>query len=98
MADKFVYTDEGLEPEPGVPLPPPRAKSRPYRVQWDRFEVGDSVFLAGYRQGRMRNDENGKPMVVLNMSYIRRAAPNFRFTARSVEQNGMPGLRVWRVE
>lgn len=98
MSQAITNPSDALPPEKGVPLPPRRGGGQPYGVLWGRFEVGDSVFLAGYRQGRGKSDQGDAKMSNLNLSYIRRAAPLAKFTARMTTKDGVPGVRVWRVE
>lgn len=68
-----------------------------YGVDWRTLEIGDSVFLPGYRQGQpvegMRN---------LNITAIKSAVKEYGFVARAAtkdDENGVPvpGVRVWRI-
>lgn len=81
-----------------IPLPTIN-KSLNFKKQW-RFpvltmEVGDSFFAPGYVQRasqRMFGSEK-----TLNTSGWRKAVPGSKWTTRLVVENGVRGVRVWRV-
>lgn len=71
--------------EKGVPMPSVGIKHR-----WDdvkRMEVGDSFFIADTTTTRMGS----------TLTNIKKKT-GFRFAARTVAEDGVAGVRVWRVE
>lgn len=74
-----------IDIDKGVPMP--ETRGRPVRYPFESMEVGDSFFCSGgtMRTTRTRTSEAS-----------RRLAPK-RFSARAVEENGVKGIRVWRV-
>lgn len=67
----------------GVPVPPSNVSRRKY--PFDAMEVGDSFFVAG-RQHKVYGAINWHTK-----------HSNKRFTTRKVVENGVAGIRVWRV-
>lgn len=69
----------------GVPIPPHgNAGSKKYPIL--SMEVGDSFFAPGK-----------KPTANMAMSKARKTL-GYRFSQRAVVENGVAGVRVWRVE
>ncbi len=67
--------------EKGVPLPKTRSKYR-----FAEMAVDDSIFVP---------DGTGRT-ISGSISYAGRCT-GWKFTARTVEENGISGVRVWRV-
>lgn len=73
-----------LKIEQGIPIPEAYNKrGSGLTVTCDKMEVGESVFTT-------------KPQSSV-YSHFRHLRPK-KFTARAVEENGVKGVRVWRVE
>lgn len=70
--------------EKGVPIPAPSRREYVSKYPWRRLEVGDSFFAA---------DKLISSMGIDNM----RKKSGFNFTARTVTENGVKGVRVWRI-
>jgi hypothetical protein len=68
----------------GVPLPPTKHGTKKY--PFGEMEVGDSVFFAG----------NTSDKISSAYAYYQRNGK--RFANRTVIENGLSGVRVWRVE
>ena len=58
-----------------------------YRYKWDEMGIGDSFFVPGISIQSLSSAAN-------------RAAARFemRFTCRTVTEDGIEGVRVWRTE
>lgn len=70
-----------------IPLPPSR--SRLDGSTWALFKVGDSSFFPGGDQRELSSRAG---------SYGRQCHPQRKFATRSVTENGVKGIRVWRIE
>lgn len=68
-----------------VPMPSP-AKPPP-KYPWRSMAVGDSFFIAGLTVAKLAS-----------LAAWGRKATGYRFTCRTVTENGVAGVRVWRVE
>lgn len=70
-------------------LPVPEVKTgRPPKYPFNTMQAGDSVFIEG---ATTKSKE-----YVAAMAYNRRS--DKQFCARTVEENGVKGLRIWRTE
>jgi hypothetical protein len=83
--------------EKGVPIPDGRytnggREKYPFR----RMEIGDSFFVSD--EGRMSGQWLRAKLYTYAASVRKRGVPDLRITARVVEENGVSGVRVWRVE
>ena len=67
-----------------VPLPSKRAQAQVY--PFDKMEIGDSFFVDLETGRTVRN----------RASLMTRS--DFRLTCRTVTENGIRGVRVWRIE
>ena len=73
-----------IEIDSGIPMPASvRKGSGPRKYPWTDMEVGDSIFVA---------KDKGQ-----FSSLARKACPDAKFSQRSVVENDIPGMRVWRV-
>lgn len=87
MAKPALKTVEtaGITVDKGVPLPRPRASQSKY--PWDEMAVGDSFFVP-----------HGDPTVIAGCASHQKRRGTGRFTTRSLVENGVAGVRVWRME
>jgi len=74
--------------EKNIPLPP---NKRAQKWPWHQMDVGDSFFAPGY----CTNPKKGK---LLSIQIGKKLVPNSFWVKRSAEENGIAGVRVWRVE
>lgn len=74
----------GVTIEKGVPLPAPAGARNKY--PWRTMEVGDSFFVANISTGGFGGTLAGAA-----------ARSGHRFTQRTVTENGVRGVRVWRI-
>ena len=77
----------------GVPLPG-RSSVRGSRWPWRGMKPGDSFFAAGYVQAPTQRV--GKEPV-MNTSSPRQMCPGTTWATRLVTEDGVRGVRVWRV-
>ncbi len=75
--------------EKGVPLPPAGGGRNGGQSMFANMTVGDSMFLVGRKADRVLNTAS---------TYGHRHSPRWRFSVRTVVENGLAGVRVWRVE
>lgn len=81
-------TDVEIKIEKGVPIPPPRAPNLLARHLLSEMEIGDSIFIPG----------RGVSSASAGMNlFARRHAPNRKHVCRTVTENGVKGIRVWRI-
>lgn len=67
-----------------IPLPPIRRKNK---YPWGNMNVGDSVFVPG------------KEVRILRPTYSTWGSRHGkRFVGQNLEENGVKGIRVWRIE
>jgi hypothetical protein len=70
--------------ESGIPIPPLKFRAgAPEKYPFRHMQIHDSFFIA------RRTPINTKPWV---------EKTGFRFETRSVTENGLKGIRCWRVE
>jgi hypothetical protein len=67
-----------------VPLPRPRPHNSVY--PWQQMDVGDSFFAPCEKRGAVQSA----------LSYAGKRN-GFKFATRTVTENGVTGVRVWRV-
>lgn len=74
----------------GVPMPNRRGSSmgKVPKYPWRTMDVGDSFFVAS---------DAARPAVMAQASHSGKRTGR-RFTTRFVTENGVRGVRVWRVE
>lgn len=72
--------------EKNVPMPP--RLSNPGKYPWRQMEVGDSFFAPGWTAGRFNNNIQRVRLAVL---------PDSKWKCRTVTENGIEGVRVWRI-
>lgn len=76
-----------IEIESGIPMPQPAVKTTGLSAAARKMQVGDSVFLTGVESmslgGRLESVKRGT---------------GFKFSSRTVTENGVKGCRVWRTE
>ena len=70
--------------EKNIPTPEGSGSGRPAKYPFTKMEVGDSVFIAGGRQGCNE----------LNAAKVYANRTGKRFSSRTVDG----GLRIWRIE
>lgn len=70
--------------EKGVPLPLARGSGSGAPWPFDEMEVGDSFFATQISTSSL-------------LTFARRHRPK-RFTTRKVTENGVTGIRIWRIE
>lgn len=70
-----------------VPIPAPAR--RRHSLPFIQMGVGDSFFVAGNAKDHRR--------VRANMSNFMRLNPGWKFATRSLSENGVEGVRVWRI-
>ena len=75
----------------GVPIPQRFSVGSRPKWPWREMQPGDSFFAAGYTT---KKTGAGKVMVCQNGSRI---IPGSTWTMRLVTENGISGVRVWRV-
>lgn len=73
-----------IQIDKGVPLPKRRLPSEPM-YPWRSMEIGDSFFV----------EKRGASMT--KQALAAGKASNRKFITRSVEENGVTGIRVWRI-
>ena len=67
-------------------LPVPARQGRPVKYPLDKMQVGDSFFVATSVRSALSGSINRC-----------RKKVGYRFTVRIVEENGVKGLRIWRI-
>jgi len=70
-----------------VPIPEGRWGKRRKKYPFDEMEVGDSFFIHG-----------GKQESITSIMRHWREKLGHKYTTRSVVENGVKGVRVWRIE
>lgn len=75
----------------GVPMPAAQGK-----WPWHKMGVGDSFFAAGYALSGSRERPDG--MRWFTVSAGERTVPGSKWSARTVTEKGVKGVRVWRVK
>lgn len=75
---------EPIKIDKNVPMPPKPASRHIY--PWDAMEVGDSFFAP---------DPKGE--LVRAQSYPEGKKRGVKFASRTVTENGVKGVRIWRV-
>ncbi len=71
--------------EKGVPLPLPHRPVKPRKYPFAEMEVGDSVFIPTAYSQLVGNAARGPCYAPM------------KFTVRTVTENNVKGVRVWRV-
>lgn len=70
----------------GVPAPAISAQGRPVQYPWHEMQPGDSIFVPG-RTVHQLGGTIATP----------RRIPGTKWTARTATENGVRGVRIWRV-
>lgn len=79
----------------GIPTPDVgRAGGMPAKFPWQDMEPGDSFFAAGYATNTT-NAKNGERAISTNMGT--KIFPGSKWIMRRATENGVNGVRVWRV-
>ena len=78
---------ESLSIENGVPIPASRRGRQ--GIPWKNMAVGDSVFAAGREQNTV---------AATGRLIGKKHSPRRKFVTRKVTEDGVAGVRVWRVE
>lgn len=73
-------------------VPPPNVPGKT-KFPWDRMKPGDSFFVEGYYTPGTRG-RHGKCM---SLASAKTQHPGSTWKTRSVEENGVSGVRVWRI-
>ena len=76
----------------GVPMPSAFAAKE--RFPWLEMAVGDSFFAPNYAQSKHMR-KNGEK--TLSTTFPRTKVPGSKWVTRTVTENGIRGVRVWRV-
>lgn len=79
--------DSLIRVDRGIPLPETRNVGRKGKYPWRQMQPGDSFFVANAPTNRLGACARS----------FRRTRPNTDFTARKVVENGVQGVRVWRI-
>ena len=66
-----------------VPVPITKRK-----YPWDAMDAGDSFFVPGVAVETLTSA----------VSVVKKTRKNMRWTCRTVTENGVKGVRVWRIE
>lgn len=74
-------------------IPIPKMASSRGLFPWHDMQVGDSFFAPGYKTG---NPSNG--LKSFNASAGDEIIPGSKWRVRSVVEDGVQGLRVWRLK
>lgn len=75
-------------------VPVPAALSAKGKFPWLQMSVGDSFFAPNYVQAKHMR-KNGEK--TLTMAFPRTKVPGSKWVTRTVTENGIRGVRVWRV-
>jgi len=78
----------------GVPVPPKAANRSGPHFPWREMVPGASFFAAGYVQNP-RGAKHGEPTVTVG--YGKKIHPGSKWATRTVTENGVTGVRVWRL-
>lgn len=80
----------------GIPLIPKKPSGRSKTAIWKDFAVGDSAFfpncVQAYRQRTAAKER------VITTSMPKEYLPGTQWATRSVTENGVSGLRIWRTK
>lgn len=68
----------------GLPVPKRYKSGRPYMYPYEQMEIGDSFFVAKNRNGGGALVNHAKKVT------------GHTFTLRTVTENGVKGVRIWR--
>jgi len=80
----------------GVPMPPRSGnKGAPAKWPWHGMEPGDSFFAPGYVQRISQRGVDKEPY--FSASGPTRTLPGTTWETRLVTEDGVRGVRVWRV-
>ena len=80
----------------GVPVPPAKKGGSVCRWPWHDMSPGDSFFAAGYIQS-MRQRTKKKERLMVPAAMGPRTVPGSTWTCRATTEDGVRGVRVWRV-
>lgn len=72
----------------GVPMPERGKRGRQNSYPWSEMNPGDSFFAPN----KTTNGIGG------SISAVHRSHPDWEFTSRAVTEDGVKGVRVWRVK
>lgn len=78
---------EAFKVEKGIPIIPCSKKAGGRPPTWAAMEVGDSVFMDGKKA----------PFAYNQYGHLRKSK-GMSFTTRTTEENGLKGIRVWRIQ
>lgn len=78
-----------MEIEKNIPIPKKKGGNRTLKYPWDIMEVNESCFFPGVKQQTVSTASRG---------WVRRNNLDKKFTTREVTENGIEGVRVWRVK
>ena len=72
------------------------AKRGNRKYPWDELEVGDSFFVAS---GHRTVNQRQRQLIACSQGWINQfvSRKHVRFTTRIVEEDGVSGVRIWRV-
>lgn len=73
-------------------VPLPDAYQSRSKFPWKDMQPGHSFFAPGYKLANMPGEEKQ-----FTISHAKLAVPGSKWAARTVEENGVRGVRVWRV-
>lgn len=89
-------TVAGVKIDKGVALPTSGGgRTKSFLWPWHQMKKGDSFFASGYIQ-QPNQRTNGERL--LGIGYPKRNIPDSEWTTRMVTENGVRGVRVWRVK
>ena len=75
-------------------IPMPVARRGQSKWPWHTMNPGDSFFAAGYIQSAHQKQANE---LQLNVASGKTAVPGSTWATRTVTENGLRGVRVWRL-
>jgi len=78
-----------------IPIPDRKRGGRP-KYPWQSMDLGDSFFVPC--RGKPPDTQRALIRRLLSSANVQRIHYGTRFTARSVTENDVVGVRVWRIE
>ena len=86
MRDDQISKPSGFSIEKGVPIPESRGGGRP-KYPFREMGIGDSFFVAGKSTAKFNA-----------VTQHHKKHHGLKFAIRTVTENGVKGVRVWRTE
>lgn len=86
---------ELIKIDKGVPLSAPPTGPGSAKYPWRKMVVGDSFFVAGLRVGGGKSRSGNTKG--FSTSGGKNMVPGSKWCSRTVTENGIRGVRVWRI-